>query len=149
MEMATGEDEDHLPNSLQCLDKRRHMSRCSSSDGVKLWAKALGGIDDSQWRFALNRHYPTVPFWLCGRRVTMTPARSVGRDIILIQVLNICKASRDSKPNTTPFYRRLCLSSHHSLPHPPDPLPTWSLTSFLFHLTNALISSAGMMCRRV
>ena len=38
---VTEEDEDHLLNSQD------HKFRCSSSDGVKLWAKALGGIDDS------------------------------------------------------------------------------------------------------
>ena len=38
---VTEEDEDHLLNS------QGHKSGCSSSDGVKLWAKALGGIDDS------------------------------------------------------------------------------------------------------
>ena len=101
---VTEEDEDHLLNSLQRLEKQGHMSRYSSSDGVKLWAKALGGIDDSQLRFALNSAVDTLPhnanlaLWkkcdddtcpLCGERQT------------LIHVLNTCKASRDGRRYNT------------------------------------------------
>ena len=101
---VTEEDEDPLLNSLQRLKKQGHMSRCSSSDGVKLWAKALGGIDNSQLRFALNSAVDTLPhnanlaLWkkcddntcpLCGERQT------------LIHVLNTCKASRDGRRYNT------------------------------------------------
>ena len=97
---VTEEDEDHLLNSLQRLEKQGHMSRCSSYDDIKLWAKALGGIDDSQLRFALNSAVDTLPhnanlvLWkkrdddtcpLCGERQT------------LIHVLNTCKASCDDR----------------------------------------------------
>ena len=80
------------------------MSRCSCSDGVRLWAKALGGIDDSQLRFALNSAVDSLPhnanlaLWkkrdnntcpLCGERQT------------LIHVLNTCKASHDGRRYNT------------------------------------------------
>ena len=95
--LVTEEDVDHLLNSLKCLKKQGHMSRCSSPDGVKLWVKVLGGVDDSQLRLALNSavdNNANLALWkkcdndtcpLCGERQT------------LIHDLNTRKASRDGR----------------------------------------------------
>ena len=76
------------------------MSRCSSPEGAKIWAKALEGMKDEHLKFALNSAVDTLPhnanlyLWkkrkdsfcpLCGERQT------------LIHVLNTCGAARDAR----------------------------------------------------
>ena len=98
--LVTEEVEDRLFNSLQHLEKQGHMSRCSSPDGAKIWAKALESAKDEHLKFVLNSAVDTLPhnanlaLWrkrvgdscpLCGERQT------------LIHVLNSCKAARDGR----------------------------------------------------
>ena len=93
-------DDDHHVNCLQQLRKQGHMSRCSSPEGAKIWAKALEGMKDEHLKFALNSAVDTLPhnanlyLWkkrkdsfcpLCGERQT------------LIHVLNTCGAARDAR----------------------------------------------------
>ena len=54
-------DDDHHLNSLQQLEKQGHMSRCSSPEGAKVWAKALEGLGDEHLKFALNSAVDTLP----------------------------------------------------------------------------------------
>ena len=79
--------------SLQQLRKQGPMSRCSSPEGAKVWAKGLEGVKDEHLKFALNNAVDMLPhnanlyLWkkhkdsscpLCGERQT------------LIHVLNAC-----------------------------------------------------------
>ena len=92
--------EDRHFHSLQQLEKQGHMSRCSSPEGARIWAKALERAKDEHLKFPLNSAVDTLPhnanlfLWrkrnddscpLCGERQT------------LIHVLNICKASLDGR----------------------------------------------------
>ena len=98
--LVSEDDDDRHFNSLQQLEKQGHMSRCSSPEGAKIWAKALEGARDEHLKFALNSAVDTLPhnanlhLWkkrnddscpLCGERQT------------LIQVLNTCRAARDGR----------------------------------------------------
>ena len=98
--LVSEDDEDQHLTSLQRLEKQGHMSRCSSPDGMKFWAKAMEGLKDEHQKFVLNSAVDTLPhnanlhLWkkrkdgfcpLCGERQT------------LIHVLNTCKAARDAR----------------------------------------------------
>ena len=80
------DDDDRHFQSLQRLEKQGHISRCSSPNGAKIWAKALEGAKDEHLRFALNSAVDTLPhnanlfLWkkriddscpLCGERQTL------------------------------------------------------------------------------
>ena len=93
--VSEGDEDQHL-TYLQCPEKQGHMSRCSSPDGMKFWAKAIEGLKDEHQKFVLNSavntlsHNANLHMWkkrkdLCGKRQT------------LIHVLNTCKAARDAR----------------------------------------------------
>ena len=115
------DDDCHL-QSLQRLEKQGHMSRCSSPDGGKIWAKALQGVRDEHLRFALNSAVDTLPhnanlfLW---KKHTDDACPLCGERQSLIHVLNTCSAAHDGRRFNTRHDRVLAeitslLSSHVS-----------------------------------
>ena len=98
--LVRDEDNDQKRSQLQQLEKQGHMSRCSPSDGAKVWAKALEGIPDEHLKFALNSAVDTLPhnanlqLW---RKRDSSTCPLCGENQTLIHVLNTCRVALDGR----------------------------------------------------
>ena len=83
-------------STLQQLEKQGHMSRCSPSDGTKVWAKALDAVPDEHLKFALNSAVDTLPhnanlhLW---RKHHSSACPLCGEKQTLIHILNTCSGT--------------------------------------------------------
>ena len=59
--LVTEDDDDQHLRSLHQLEKQGQMSRFSSPEGAKIWAKALEGAKDEYLKFTLNSAVDTLP----------------------------------------------------------------------------------------
>ena len=60
-QLAREQENDQKLSSLQQFGKQGHISRCSSSDGAKVWAKVLNTAPNHHLKFALNRIVDMLP----------------------------------------------------------------------------------------
>ena len=92
------QENDQKLSSLQQFRKQGHMSRCSSSDGAKVWAKVLDTAPDNNLKFALKSAVDTLPHnvnLLLWRKHRSRACPLCGEKQTLIHILNTCRVARD------------------------------------------------------